>query len=503
MKRVRKRIIAISSVVMIMIFLSACARSEKQKYSTLEDLNAAVFAISNGNVGYLSQIKEDLPNAKIKTYTGYFDTFMEVENGRCDAAFCFKYCFIPVKETYDALEYISSGHEVPIVVNFSKSEKANTLKKQLNEFIAEYNNTAEYRELVARNFVDYNELTVEDLLDYSNLTGENGSFILAYDITNKPYEYLIEHSVAGFEVEYIYAFCKAYGYKPQIINVAYDSVVDGIASGKYDMAIGGYGYTEERAESSNFSDPILYDEIVYVVMGDDSSAARLGLVDRIYNSTIKDNRWKIIVNGLLNTLIITAMSVLLGSLLGFLLFVVGYRRKLFERNVNRINDFFESIPVLVVIMLFFYVIFGKSTISGSVVSIIVFGMLYTFTFHAMISGSVKMIPKDQTEAGLSLGYSDNQVLFKILIPQALDGFLPNYKSSIIGLLKATSIVGYVAVEDLTKASDIIRSQTFDAFIPITIAAVFYFIIARFIIALFEYVIVSPAGKIRKKERENS
>ena len=133
-------------------------------------------------------------------------------------------------------------------------------------------------------------------------------------------------------------------------------------------------------------------------------------------------------------------------------------------------------------MIAYYVIFGNSSIGGTMVSIIVFGIMFTLTTYHMLKLSVQSVPVGQTEAGLALGYTEFQTLFKIVLPQAAKIFLPVYKGNVIAFLKATAIVGY-----LTKVGDIIRSQTFEAFFPLIAVALLYYIMARMIIVLLDKV----------------
>lgn len=140
-------------------------------------------------------------------------------------------------------------------------------------------------------------------------------------------------------------------------------------------------------------------------------------------------------------------------------------------------------PVLVILMVFYYVIFGKSDISGVWVSVIVFGMMFTLNTYQTVKLGVNAVPVGQMEAGLALGYTESQSLVKIVFPQAAEIFMPVYKGSIVAYLKATAIVGYVAVSDLTKAGDIIRSRTFEAVFPLLAVALIYYVVARILIRL--------------------
>ncbi len=128
-------------------------------------------------------------------------------------------------------------------------------------------------------------------------------------------------------------------------------------------------------------------------------------------------------------------------------------------------------------MILYYIIFGKVAISGTIVSIIGFTLIFGAGVYNMIKAGVNTIDKGQTEAAYALGYTDQKAFFRVILPQALPHFMPVYKGEITSLIKATAIVGYVAVQDLTKMADIIRSRTYDAFFPLIAVAIIYFVLA--------------------------
>jgi len=138
---------------------------------------------------------------------------------------------------------------------------------------------------------------------------------------------------------------------------------------------------------------------------------------------------------------------------------------------------FRGIPQVVMLMLMFYVVFSSSSLSGIAVSVITFSMIFGAYTSEMFRASIGSVPKGQTEAGIALGFSRVQTFMNIVLPQALRHVFPVYKGEFIALVKLTSIVGYIAVQDLTKAGDIIRSRTFDAFFPLIVISVVYFLLA--------------------------
>ena len=127
-------------------------------------------------------------------------------------------------------------------------------------------------------------------------------------------------------------------------------------------------------------------------------------------------------------------------------------------------------------MILYYIIFGSVSINGIAVSVIGF----TLTFGAAVFGLLKMgvgaVDHGQYEAACALGYSNRRTFFRIILPQALPHVLSAYKGEIVGLIKATAIVGYIAVQDLTKMGDIVRSRTYEAFFPLIAITVIYFVL---------------------------
>jgi len=136
----------------------------------------------------------------------------------------------------------------------------------------------------------------------------------------------------------------------------------------------------------------------------------------------------------------------------------------------------QGMPMVVLLMILYYVIFGSVAISGIAVAVIGF----TLTFGAAVSGLIKMgvgtIDRGQYEAAYALGHSNAHTFFKIILPQAIPHVLPAYQGEIVGLIKATAIVGYIAVQDLTKMGDIVRSRTYEAFFPLIAVTVIYFVL---------------------------
>lgn len=217
------------------------------------------------------------------------------------------------------------------------------------------------------------------------------------------------------------------------------------------------------------------------------------IAESFRNNFIAENRYMHIVDGLETTLVITFFAVILGTLLGGGICWMRMHRNRFIQGVAKVYiDVMRGTPLLVMLMMMYYVVLAPIRVTGVFVAIITFALNMAAYVCEMLRTSIEGIDRGQTEAGLSLGFTKVQTFLYIVLPQAVRNVMPVYQGEVIGLLKSTSIVGYVAVLDMTKASDIIRARTFDAFFPLITIALIYFIIAWLIGLLLRSLVRKPA-----------
>ena len=132
-------------------------------------------------------------------------------------------------------------------------------------------------------------------------------------------------------------------------------------------------------------------------------------------------------------------------------------------------------PVVVQLLIIYFVIFGSVKISKEIVAILAFGINSSAYVAEIFRSGIMSIDKGQFEAGRSLGFNYAKTMIYIIMPQAFKNILPALGNEFIVLLKETSVAGYIALQDLTKAGDIIRSRTFDAFMPLIAVAIIYLV----------------------------
>lgn len=205
------------------------------------------------------------------------------------------------------------------------------------------------------------------------------------------------------------------------------------------------------------------------------------LAESFYKTFIADNRWQLVAGGLGVTLVISVCAGILGVLLGY--GTVLARRsdmRWLIRLVDGYCSLMRGIPLVVVLMVLYYVVFGSAEISGEVVAVLAFALAFGSTTGSIMWSAVESIDVLQEESALAMGYSRAQAFRKIVFPQAKPLILPQLIAQFVSLVKNTSVVGYIAVVDLTRASDLIRSRTMDAFFPLVSTALIYFVLCKFI-----------------------
>ena len=150
-------------------------------------------------------------------------------------------------------------------------------------------------------------------------------------------------------------------------------------------------------------------------------------------------------------------------------------------------------------MILSFVVFGNSHLSTTWISVLGFTLIFGCGMYDMLCVGCNAIPKGQTEAPRALGYSDSQCFFKIILPQAARHFMPIYRNDVVALIKETAIVGYIAVRDLTKAADLVRSRTYEAFFSLITVTIIYFLLEAILIAVIKRVQLKVEPEHRTKE----
>lgn len=226
----------------------------------------------------------------------------------------------------------------------------------------------------------------------------------------------------------------------------------------------------------------------------------LDLKEAFYVNFIQEGRWKYLTNGFLVTVEVSFFSVLLGILVGFVVAVIRatHDKTGNLRFLNALCKLYLTVirgtPVVVQLLMIYFVIFGSVDVSKVLVAVVAFGFNSGAYVAEIIRGGIMSIDRGQFEAGRSLGLGYAQTMIYIILPQAFKNVLPSLGNEFIVLLKETSVSGYIALQDLTKGGDIIRSQTYTAFMPLMAVALVYLSV----VMLFSWML----GKLERKLKNN-
>ncbi len=209
------------------------------------------------------------------------------------------------------------------------------------------------------------------------------------------------------------------------------------------------------------------------------------MLDSIYDTLISGQRWLLLLQGLGTTIYIAVAAIILGTLLGavFALFKIS-KNPVLRIAAGIYTTVIRGIPLATQLMIFYFVVFAPLGMDRLLVATLAYGInsgaYCTEIFRAGIQG----VDSGQMEAGRSLGLSYWQTLTMIIFPQAAKAVLPTYTSEFIVLIKETSVASFIAVMDLTKAGDMIRNATYNAWIPLLSCAAIYLCLTLGLTKLF-------------------
>lgn len=220
------------------------------------------------------------------------------------------------------------------------------------------------------------------------------------------------------------------------------------------------------------------------------------------NNFITDDRWQYLTKGLFVTLQITFFAVIIGIFLGFLIAIIRttYDKTNKLKVLNAICKLYITIirgtPVVLQLLIIYYVVFATVAIDKVLAAVIAFGLNSAAYVAEIVRSGIMSVDEGQMEAGRSLGFTYGQTMWQIVLPQAFKNILPALGNEFIVLLKETSVSGYIALADLTKGGEYIRSRTYDAFMPLIAVAIIYLSI----VMLLTHLVNKLERRMRRSDR---
>lgn len=485
-------------LLVILIFTGGCGTKKEtesqHQYTTLSELEDKRIGVATGSVQAI-QTRERFPDADLFYYDTSTDMLTALRTGKIDAfAEADALVRYMMGENPDLIcleEYLKGGMQACAI--FPKSEKGRALCDEFNVFLHQIKESGEYDEIKETWFgTDEEKKTAPDL---GTLKGTRGTLRMAADTTMIPFVFIKDGKTVGIDMDTAYRFCKERDYRLEIVPMAFSGILPAVSTGKCDMACGGIAYTEERAESVCFADPSFEGGSVIAVLkssgadaGGTGKAEGEGFFDSVKNSFIRnfirENRWKLIVSGFRVTIALSILAGIFGTVLGgCICFLRMQHNRLASGFAGLYIRLFRGIPIVVLLLVLNYLVFTGADFPAFWVCVIGFSLDFAAYTSEIFRKGIEAVPAGQSRAARALGFGRMQGFWKVVYPQALIHILPVYSGQFISLVKLTSVSGYISVMDLTRASDIIRSRTYEAFFPLIFTAVIYFLLSALLIAL--------------------
>jgi len=489
------------------LILSSCKETvhERTVIRSLEDLDGKPVSVIMGTVQD-KLISEQCPNSKVLWVDTDGDTFLMVENGKVCATIISAFTWRQVAATYSNIVDIGVKLK-PMDIAFAFNKEHSELLEKFNSFLSPMVENGEVQELIEK-WSDPG--SSPQMPDPSITSGENGTLKIAVCAITVPFDYLLNGEIVGVEPEIAARFAASLGMKWEFTDMTFSGLIAYLQSGKAVMGSSIICVTPERQQSVNFSIPHFQDYSTVLVnkkyapeelvVGDGAGAQSFWnkLKSNFLKSFVVEKRYMLLLEGLKSTVLISVFAALFGTLLGALLcFTLGRRNRIVSGISKLFVEFMRRMPQIVMLMIMYYIVFGSVDINGVWVAIISFSLCFAAYTSIIFRSAVDSIDKGQTEAALSMGFSRFETLTNIILPQTIQRALPVYRGEFIALVRATSIVGYIAIFDLTRAGDIIRSRTYEAFFPLVFITIVYFLVIWVLSIVLKYIEIKTQPKRKR------
>ena len=505
-------------ILLILAVLGLCALRFAFKNADAEDVQqeakeiTSVAQLNSGEytVGFITgtsamyAVEEELPEARQKNYDDPVMGYLSVQEGKIDAfSYDRKQMELAIENGQEGVRIMDEnlGPNTDIAAGLSPVSEIPDLEEQIDRFIDELNEQGILDEMYDRWVMQGNEEMPADVR-----TAENPELVLTVGTSGTvvPYSYYKDGELTGFDIEFSKRFAYWLNAELEFKVYTYDAIVPAALTGDVDIICANLNVTEERLEAMAFSKPLFVQENAVMVLDTGAGEAEQGFLASVKESFektfIREDRYKLFLRGIGMTMFITVLSIIAGTVVGFLAYM-GCRKgnPIANRFVGLTIWLVQGMPLVVLLMILYYIVFANAPIGGAWVAIIAFTLTFGATMYRMLQMGVNAVDNGQTEASLALGFSERETFFTVILPQAAEHFMPTYKGEVTALIKATAVVGYIAVQDLTKVGDIVRSRTYEAFFPLIAVAVIYFILAGILNAIVNRAVASVDPRLRKKE----
>ena len=444
-------------------------------------------AVLTGSELYTA-VQENFPQATPVQFDTFADVFYALDAGKVEAALGFDTNISLVRQSYPGLAVVPEMvTEYCYGFGTQKNAAGARLMREMNAYFEDLVESGQFEALLDK----WNASEGAQCMDEYTFSGEKGTLRIATLGTWSPMTFYAGDALTGVFVELMNGFCAESGYVPSFKSMPYASEIAGLNAGEYDVIADNIVRIPDRLESINITDPLFSNEVYAFVPAMVSEAAASGargffqsIAASFEKNFIRENRWKMMLSGLGVTLSLSALSGLFGTLLAALICWLNTRRgDLAGAFADLYIRVFHGVPIVVLLLVLNYLVFSGAYFPAFWVCVIGFSLDFAAYASEIFRSGIEAVPAGQTRAARALGFGGLRSFWKVVFPQALVHILPSYSGQLISTLKLTSVAGYISVMDLTRVSDIIRSRTYDAFPPLIVTTLIYFLLCALLTAL--------------------
>lgn len=478
----------------------------EDKQSLEEKLNKSKIGVMQGTVA-VDYLKENYSGAEILEYDSISDAVQALKSKKVDYVMTVYSTAKNYEKSNDelyVLDDIRVDEDIAIAVKKGNTE----LRDKLDALVGKYKSDGTMDKILANWFGENGK---EPAYDTSSIPENDSSapvLTVGVAANREPMCFVLGGGYGGVDIELIKRIAYELGMRTEFSDMNFSSLIPALENGKVDVVVSNIVYTEERANIVDFTQPYFDNPQVLLTRKTDEEilSEKSGweqfwsnFKDSFTRTFITENRWKLVLNGLGVTIIISICAFIVGSIWGGVICaLLRSKRKIANIPAKVYVRLLQGTPIVVLLMILYYIVFKDFDINAIVVAIIGFALNLGAYTSQIFKTAIESVDKGQIEAASAMGFNKFQVFIKIIFPQAARNALPVYKGEFISLVKSTSIVGYIAIQDLTKVSDIIRSRTYEAFFPLIATAIIYFLVTYIFIVLLNVLEKKIDPKRRKR-----
>ena len=464
-------------------------------------VESACIGAMTGSTG-AAYVEKTYPSASLQLYDAIPDAILALQTGRLDyviTAYTTAVNFVRNNDDLEILPGELTDEGASIAIGKTNEQLLANISAVLERFRADGT-----LETIVNNWIKIERSDYVQTEIPRNTAGEVLTVGIAAN--REPMCFVKNNEIVGLDCELIERIAFELGMRVEYMDMQFSALIAALESGKVDTVISNLTPTAERREVVNFTGEYFINPQVFLIAKTPETAVVSGLTaflaktaESARRTFIVDNRWKLILSGLRLTILISLSSLVAGSAIGAL--ICGMRRSkigIISGIAKTYIRVIQGLPAVTLLMLLFYVVLVKVDIDGILVAILGFSLNFAAYTAEMFRTGIEAVDKGQHEAAMASGFSKRQIFMLITLPQSARHILPVFKGEFISMVKMTAFAGYIAVQDLTKASDIIRSQTFESFFPLIATAAIYFIITYIFITLLNVIEIKIDPKRRKR-----